>query len=142
MVFNLEIASGNSKETHPALIWDIDYFPAKNRIQHVDIFGVDLNKDITIRVPLEFTGTAIGTKVGGALAVQHEVAAISGKPLLLPQKIFIDVSGLNLNDSIKVKDLPLPEGVRMELEAETVIAAVTMGRDSKKEEAEAEATAE
>jgi large subunit ribosomal protein L25 len=141
MVFNLEIASQNSQETHPALIWDIDYFPAKNRIQHVDILGVDLNKNITIRVPLEFNGTAKGTKVGGTLTVQHEVAAISGKPLLLPQKISVDISELGLNDSIRVKDLSLPEGVYMELEDETVIVAVTTGRDPKKEEAETESSA-
>ncbi len=66
-VFNVEIEDGDKKEIHPALIWDIEYYPTKNRFQHVDFFGVDMDKEIKIRVPLVFTGTAKGAKLGGVI---------------------------------------------------------------------------
>lgn len=139
-VFNIEITGGKGKETHPALIWDVDYYPAKNKIQHVDVFGVDLNKEIKIRVPLEFTGVAKGTKVGGKLEVYREVITLVGKPLSLPQKISVDISDLAINDMIRVADLKFSDGVHADYDNNFVIVAVTTGRgagDAQEEGAEA-----
>lgn len=133
-VFNLDMEHGAERRVQPALIWDVDYFPAKSRIQHVDIFGVDLNKDISIRIPLEFTGTAKGTKVGGALQILREALTVTGKPLTLPQKIFIDISNLDINEYIRIKDLSLPAGVKAGLEDDVMLAGVVLGRDDKDEE--------
>lgn len=111
-VFNLEIEDGSKKEVAPALIWDVDYYPIKNRFQHVDFFGVDLKKEIKIRVPLEFTGTAKGVKLGGVLETFCEYVDVQGKPLDLPSKVVADISALDLNGTLRVGDLKLPEGVR------------------------------
>lgn len=139
-VFNIEITGDKGKEAHPALIWDVDYYPAKNKIQHVDVFGVDLNKEIKIRVPLEFAGVAKGTKVGGKLEVYREVITLVGKPLSLPQKIEVDIDNLAINDMIRVADLNFSDGVRADYDNNFVIVAVTTGRgagDAQEEGAEA-----
>ena len=138
-VFNIEITGGKGKETFPALIWDVDYFPAKNKIQHVDVFGVDLNKEIKISVPLEFVGVAKGTKVGGKLEVYREVLGVIGKPLSLPQKIEINVEALDMNDMIRVADLKLADGVRADYDNNFAIVAVTTGRGADAAEGEGEA---
>lgn len=138
-VFNIEISGGKGKETSPALIWDVDYYPAKNKIQHVDVFGVDLNKEIKIRVPLEFVGVAKGTKVGGKLEVYREMVTLSGKPLALPQHIDIKIDDMDINDVVRVADLKLPDGVRADYDNNFVIVAVTTGRgagDAQEEGAE------
>ena len=124
-VFNIDIAGAG---TFPALIWDVDYYPAKNKIQHVDVFGVDLNKEIKIRVPLQYVGTAKGTKVGGKLEVYREVITLVGKPLALPQHVDVQVSELEINGIIRVEDLKLPEGVRADYDNNFAIVAVTLGR--------------
>lgn len=134
-VFNIEIADGKKKETHPALIWDIDYYPAKNKIQHVDVFGVDLNKEIKILVPLSFVGVAQGTKVGGKLEAYREAVTLVGKPLALPQKIEVNVESLGINDMIRVADLKLSGGVRADYDNNFAIVAVTLGRAGGDEEA-------
>ncbi len=123
-VFNIDVEG----QVSPALFWDIDYFPAKNRIQHVDIFGVDLNKEIKIYVPLIFNGVAKGTKVGGKLEIYREAITISGKPLSLPQKIEIDVTELDINDAIRVGDLKLAGGVKADYDVNYVIVGVQIGR--------------
>ncbi|SBV94339.1 50S ribosomal protein L25 [uncultured delta proteobacterium] len=110
-VFNVEIEDGAKKETHPALIWDIEYYPTKNRFQHVDFFGVDLNKEIKIRVPLAFVGTAKGAKLGGVLETFMEFIDLVGKPLSIPNKLTVDITNLELAQTMRVADLSMPEGV-------------------------------
>lgn len=124
-VLSIEIVGSG---TFPALIWDVDYYPAKNKIQHVDFFGVDLNKEIKIRVPLEYLGVAKGTKVGGKMEIYREMVTLIGKPLALPQKVEIEVADLEINDMLRVADLKLPEGMRADYDNNFVIVAVTLGR--------------
>lgn len=123
-VFNVEIEDGDKREIAPALIWDIDYHPTKNRFQHVDFFGVDLKKDVKIRVPLEFTGTAKGVKLGGVIEAFIEFVDVIGKPLDLPNKLTVDVTPLELGDSLRVSDLALPQGVRPAMEASKTVIQV------------------
>lgn len=123
-VFNVEIDDNGKKDIAPALIWDIEYFPTKNRFQHVDFFGVDLNKEIKLHVPLEITGTAKGAKLGGVVDVFFETIILAGKPLDLPNKLTVDITDLGLNDSIRIGDLPLPEGVRALIDANRAIVFV------------------
>jgi large subunit ribosomal protein L25 len=120
-VFNVEIEDGAQRETHPALIWDIEYYPTKNRFQHVDFFGVDLKRDIKVRVPLAFTGTAKGAKLGGVLETFMEYIDLIGKPLDIPNKLTVDVSPLDLAGTLRVSDLGMPEGVRPATDASQAI---------------------
>ncbi len=123
-VFNIEIEDGGKKSTFPALIWDVDYYPIKNRFQHVDFFGVDLNKELKVRVPLEFSGTAVGTKLGGVLETFFESIDVFSKPLSLPSKITIDVTPIELGQSLRVGDLKLPDGVRAATDGNVTLVSV------------------
>jgi large subunit ribosomal protein L25 len=111
-VINIAVEEGGVKNSTPALIWDVDFFPTRRRMQHVDFFAVDLNRELKIRIPLEFTGTAKGTKLGGIVEAFHEYVDVIGKPLSLPNKIVIDITPLALGESLRVSDIPLPDGVR------------------------------
>lgn len=121
-VFNVEIEDNGKKDIHPALIWDIDYYPTKNRFQHVDFFGVDLKKEIKIRVPLVFSGSAKGAKLGGVLETFLEFVDLIGKPLDIPSKLPVDVSPLSLGETLRVADLTMPQGVRPATDASQAIA--------------------
>lgn len=125
-VFNLEIADGDTKALHPVLIWDVQRHPVKNRITHVDFYGVDLDKPVKITVPIEFTGVARGTKVGGVLETYREQVQLVAKPLDMPAKIVLDVTPLDLGKTIQVADLALPEGVRAAYDVNYAIVSVLM----------------
>ncbi len=134
-VFNVEIEDGAKKTVSPALIWDADYYPIKNRFQHVDFFGVDLDKELKIRVPLEITGTAKGTKLGGVLETFFESIEVFSKPLSLPSKLVIDVTPLELNQSLRVADLVLPDGVRAATNGSlTLVSVLTKSASDEDEE--------
>ncbi|MDR2743804.1 MAG: 50S ribosomal protein L25/general stress protein Ctc [Desulfovibrio sp.] len=124
-VIDLEI-SGGDKKTCSCLIWDAEYYPTKNRFQHVDFYGLDDDRELKVRVPLEFTGTAKGTKLGGKLEVYRERIFILSKPASLPQKIVVDVSGLDVGQGLRIADLAMPDGVRAYYDANFAILAVNI----------------
>lgn len=138
-VFNLEIAEGGKTSLHPVLIWDVQRHPVKNRITHVDFYGVDLDKPVKITVPIEFTGVARGTKVGGVLETYREQVQLVARPLDMPAKIVLDITSLDLGKTIQVADLELPEGVRAAYDVNYAIVSVLMPGSGATEGAEGDA---
>ena len=135
-VFDLEITEGGKKKLYPCLVWDAEYYPTKNRFQHVDFYGVDLDKELKVRVALEFTGVAKGTKLGGQMEVYREQIHILSKPDALPKKIIVDVSDLDIGQGLRVADMVMPEGVRASYDINYAILLVNAPGSGKDEEGE------
>jgi len=116
------------------LVQEVSFDPMRGGATHVDFYAVEAGKEITIHVPLEFIGEAPATKRGGTLTkVLHEVE-VTCTPANLPQHLDVDVSTLDdFEKQIHVKDLVAPKGVKIENDAEEVIALV----QAVEEEAEA-----
>ncbi len=129
-VFNLEIDDNGSKSVHPVLIWDVQRHPVKNRITHVDFYGVDLDRPVKITVPIEFTGVARGTKVGGTLETYREQVQLVARPLDMPARIVLDITTLDVGKTIQVADLQLPEGVTAAYDVNYAIVSVLMAGGS------------
>jgi large subunit ribosomal protein L25 len=111
-IFQLELSLDGQTETKPSLIKDITYNPVKRNISHVDFYGVDMTKDIKVSVPVEVVGKAKGLVLGGVLEVYRESIEVVCKPDLIPDKIQLDVSEMEINDSIHIQQLALPDGVK------------------------------
>lgn len=124
-VFQLEIEDADTTTTHPVLFWDILSHPYKNKFKHVDFFGVDLDKEIKIRVPLEFVGTSRGVKLGGTLEIYREFLDILSKPMDIPAKITIDLTELDVNTTILLKNVEFPKGVRSATQENFAILSIT-----------------
>jgi large subunit ribosomal protein L25 len=95
-----------------AVLRDIHRHPAKPLIMHMDFQRVDENKPIRVHVPLHFIGADVapGVKTGGGL-LTHEMIEVELEvlPAHLPEYIEVDVSGLDVGDSLHLTDLKLPE---------------------------------
>lgn len=130
-LFDLELDAEGKKSTFPCLVWDVEYYPTKNRFQHIDFYGVDPDKELKIRVNLEFVGTAKGTKLGGKLETYREQIYILSKPSALPKKIIVDIADLDVGQGLRVEDLKLPEGVRAHYDTNFAVISVTMPGDAK-----------
>jgi len=96
-----------------AVLRDMQRHPSKPVIMHMDFQRVDENKPIRVHVPLHFIGedVAPGVKTGGGM-VSHEMIEVELEvlPRNLPEFIEVDISGLNVGDSLHLTDLKLPEG--------------------------------
>lgn len=135
-VFQLEIEDEGRKTLHPVFVWDAQYHPVKNAFVHVDFYGVDLDKDIKVEVPLEFVGTAKGVKLGGTMETYRESVTLQARPQHMPRKVTVDVTGLELNQSVRVSQLPLPEGVKAVFKTDFTVVAVLTEQDDAPADAE------
>ena len=105
-VFNLEIEGDG---THPVLIWATQRDPITSRFTHIDFYGVDR-----------------GTKVGGKLETYREQIQLMAKPLDMPAKVTIDISGMDVGTTIQIADVKLPEGVKAAYDNNYAIVSVLM----------------
>ena len=111
ILVELEIA-GDSKN-RLALVQEVQHAPVGGDILHVDFHAVSMDEMIEAEVPLEPFGIANGVKnFGGLLEQSLRALAVECLPTDLPDKITVDVSALNIGDSIHVRDIALPEGVK------------------------------
>ena len=123
-MFNLEIDDNGQKSVHPVIIWDVQYHPYKKEFSHIDYYGVDLDKPVTVDVPVEFVGVSRGVKLGGQLETYREIVRLCSKPLDMPKKIVVDVTPMDINTTICVGDLPLPENVKAVYDQNFAIVSV------------------
>jgi len=87
-----------------------------------------------INVPLHIVGKAIGVEKGGILEVIHHEVVVEALPDRIPETIEIDVTSLDLGDSLRVKDVKLPEGVKIDMEPEDVLITIVVPRGLEVEE--------
>ena len=100
---------------HKAIVKDMQRHPYKPIIMHIDLLRINMNKVMTMSIPLHFEGeeNAIGIKNGGMVHHLLTSVEISCLPKQLPEYISVDVSKLDLNDMVHLSDLTLPEGVSL-----------------------------
>lgn len=99
----------------PVLIHEVHRGTTKGEILHVDFLKVDLSREVTVEVPLAFTGVSIAEKDGKG-KIGHEATSIIIKcpPASIPAEIEVDVTGIkDKHDVIHASDLKLPEGATL-----------------------------
>jgi large subunit ribosomal protein L25 len=100
--------------TQEAIIKDVQMHPAKNLVVHVDLQRVVENERIRIRLPIHFKGETIAPGVkneGGVVSHMRADVEVSCLPKDLPEFLELDLSGMSLNDTKFLADIPLPAGV-------------------------------
>jgi large subunit ribosomal protein L25 len=111
--------------SHPVLIKEIQRHPITRALWHVDFHRISLMNQIETKVPLHVKGEAPGVKVGGGV-LEFLVREIRVRclPTEIPASIDVDISNLQLNQGIRAKELQLPKGVEVLMDAESVIVHV------------------
>jgi large subunit ribosomal protein L25 len=125
-VFLLKM-SGTDQQRH-AMIKEITIDPISRRMEHIDFVRVVMDEKIKVTVPVHLNGTAIGVKEGGLLDWQVREVHIECLPTAIPDSIEVDVTPLGSHDYYRVKDLKLPEGVKVLDDPERVVVGVTHAR--------------
>jgi large subunit ribosomal protein L25 len=125
----LDLTLGKGKPT-PVILQHIQEHPVTRKPVHVDLFVVDVREDITIDVPISFTGESDAVrKDGGTLLHQRETVSVRALPDALPSAIEVDISSLvDFEATIHVSDMIVPEGVTILPDAGEVIARVQAPR--------------
>lgn len=102
--------------------------PVRGKITHVDFFEIDLTEKIEVSVPIHLIGTPVGVVLGGVLDHQQREIVLLCMPDAIPDQIDVDVSGMELGDSLHVSDLRVPAGVEIHADASLTVASVLVPR--------------
>ena len=110
--------------------------PVRGQIMHVDFFEVDLKAKIEVAVPIHLVGNAAGVVLGGVLDQQQREVVLLCMPDAIPDDIEVDVTEMELGDSLHVRDLSVPEGVEFHTDDSLTVATVLIPRGLKEGDAE------
>jgi large subunit ribosomal protein L25 len=108
--------------------------PVRGGITHVDFFEIDMKEKLEVEVPIHLTGTPAGVVLGGVLDQQLREVLLMCLPGSIPDSIDVDVTGMELGDSLHLADLTVPEGCEFHAEATLTVATVLIPRVVKEDE--------
>lgn len=130
----MNIKSADSKlNGKVALFKEVTVHPVTRVPQHVDLFAIDMTKEVRVSVEIKIEGKAIGLAEGGLLNIVARQVEVECLPTDIPESITVDVSNLGVGQSIHASDLAIPKNVKLISRPEVTIAAVV----EQKEEAAA-----
>jgi len=113
-------------EVQSVIAKDVQLHPVSDEPWHFDLYRVDEHQEIKIAVAVHFRNAddAPGIKRGGTLnVVAHEIEVVCAADHI-PEELVVDLTGLEIGDTIRVSSVPLPQGVATTLDPEFVIATV------------------
>jgi large subunit ribosomal protein L25 len=123
----LIIDDGGSKNIEKlSLIKELQVQPLTGKLYHADFYEVDIKRKLTVDVSLRFVGKAIGVENGGELQHIRREVKVSCLPLDLPDHIDVDVTNLDIGDSIKIRDLKVAEEITILDRPDSAVAAVAI----------------
>ena len=112
-----------------ALIKEVQHHPLTGAFLHVDFYSVKENEAVTVFVPIESTGEAVGVEMGGG-HLEHVLfrVRVRGLPKDIPDELVVDVSNMDIGHTLHVKDIEVPEGVEILANADNPIYSVARPR--------------
>ena len=108
------------------IIKSIQYHPISENILHIDLYGVKMDTQVSLKVPILFVGQCEGVKAGGVLNQNLTELEVSCLPSNIPQNIEVDVSNLNIGDSIRLEDISTDSAITLVGDSELLIASVIL----------------
>jgi large subunit ribosomal protein L25 len=121
-IFELDI-EGETGEVR-ALVRELQRHPLRGKVLHVDFHQIHRGEKVHVSVPVRLIGSAPGVRAGGML--QHTTSDLEVRVVAdrIPETIDVDVTALEIGDSVHVRDLTIPEGVELLADADRTICSV------------------
>ncbi len=139
----LDVTFEGQKRGHKAIVKELTLDRVKSTVIHIDLQEIRLDETIETTVSIHFEGEAKGVKAGGMLDESTREVTVKGLVTAIPEHLVVDVSELDMNETLQVADLVVPEGIEVMADPEEVLCSVLPPRKVEVEEgAEGEEVAE
>ena len=115
---------GGKKRKETVMVKELQRDPVKDIFLHVDFIGISLEDKLQVKVPISFNGEPLGVKEGGVPSVQLREVIVETLPTDIPESLEVDISQLNIGDSLNVSDLQIPEGAQVVGDPDETIISV------------------
>jgi large subunit ribosomal protein L25 len=109
---------------YPCIVKDVQYDPITDQPVHCDFIGVFEDQAILVEVPVSFSGIPVGQKDGGLTQQMLHKVRVECLPRFIPESIAIDITPLNIGDSVHVRDLKIENVTFKEREDATIVSVV------------------
>ena len=138
---DLKISDGK-EEKIKVILKDIQFDEITGEILHLDFYRVRMDKPVVMEVPINLVGESSGVEKGGILEHELREIEIEVLPANIPEKIDVDISNLDIGDSLLVKDIEVGEGIKILEDEEKVVVSILAPEVAEEEEKEEEVEAE
>ncbi len=124
IILDLEVRSEQGTETRKAILKDLQVAPVDDTFVHADFYEISMDKEITVDIQIRLMNTPVGVTNGGILQHIRRELTVSCLPDKLIDSLDLDVSGLDIGDSLHIRDIELPEGITSTEEAHQTVAVI------------------
>lgn len=123
VILNLVIQNGK-KVTKAAMVKELQTHPVSGNFIHIDFYEIDMKRQINVMVPIITKGQSVGVENGGMLNIVRREIELLCLPGDIPEAIEIDISDLDIGDSIHIEDIPLGENVEVSADFNFTVVTV------------------
>ena len=128
---------GVGSKTIKVMVSDYQFDPLKNQITHIDFLAINMSEERTVEVQVQLVGEAVGAKEGGVVEQPLFNLEVTATPENIPETIEVDISELQVNDSLAVSDIKISGDFTIENNPEDSIVTVVPTDEPSEEEVEA-----
>jgi large subunit ribosomal protein L25 len=123
-LLNLTLQGTKEAAERMALIKDYEIDPISGKLMHIDLMEVAMNEKVKVQISVHLTGNAIGVKEGGILQYGLHQVEIECFPQQIPSHLDVDITTVKVNESLHVRDIQAPEGVKILNDADATIVSI------------------
>ena len=136
IILNLVVQNNDETYTRPAMIKELQVHPVSRNYLHIDFYEIDMDRKITVGIPIVTVGSSVGVERGGVLQIIRRELEVQCLPFEVPESIQIDIADLDMGDSVHLEDISLDGDV--EFMGESNLTVVTVLSPKLEEEPEEE----
>jgi large subunit ribosomal protein L25 len=137
LILNLVIQNGK-KITKPAMIKEFQSHPVSGNFLHVDFYEIDMQRKINVMIPVVTQGQSVGVELGGLLQIVRREIEVLCMPGDIPEAIEIDITDLNIGDSVHVEEIPLGDNIEIPADVNFTVLTIISPKVEEVEEEEEE----
>jgi len=124
-LIDLKVAGGGDFDGRQVLVKELQRDPISGAYLHADLYAVDMQQSIHVSIPIHIKGTPIGVSLSGGI-LDHATRELDVEclPNAIPEEFAVDVSALEIGNTIHVRDLQVPDGVEILNDPDVSIVSV------------------
>ena len=133
-IFDLAVDGG--KKARAAMIKELQTDPVSHDILHIDFYEVNMDRKVKVMVPVATTGKSVGVEMGGMMQIIRRELEVLCLPNAIPKEIVIDITDLDIGNSVHVEDLSLEGDVEIPHDVNFTVLTVLSPKKAEEEELE------
>jgi large subunit ribosomal protein L25 len=142
VLLNLVVPNNGETSTKTVMVKELQFHPVSRKFLHIDFYEVAMDRKIMVNVPVTIIGEAKGIEMGGMLQIVRRELEVQCLPMDVPKSIEVDVTDLDIGDSIHVGDISRQSGFEFLGEENFTVVTVVSSKIDEEEKPAEEAEAE